>query len=45
MPIESPFEMELEEERIFVVYESRTGKVVHVHRVLNFRALTGAACR
>lgn len=37
MPIESPFEMELEEERIFVVYESRAGKVVHVHRVLNFR--------
>jgi hypothetical protein len=29
--------MELEEERIFVVYERRTGKVVHIHRVLNFR--------
>jgi hypothetical protein len=37
MIVESPFAMELEEERVFVVYERQTGKVVHIHRVLNFR--------
>ena len=34
---EPPFAMELEEERIFVVFEKKTGEVVHIHRVLNFR--------
>jgi hypothetical protein len=37
MTMDAPFAMELEEERIFVVYERQTGKVVHIHRVLNFR--------
>jgi hypothetical protein len=44
MPFQTLDALEIESQRAYVVYDTQTGRIVHIHRVTNFRGAS-SGCR